>query len=256
MMSRNPSLPTTWTGYCSQRARGFKLVHVIAIVGAVGIATGIAVPAIVRSRERVRSTLCRANLEQLGQVLQAYAADYGNVLPYEDRGEEKSAGRICWFDAIDPYLTKRGASASVKVCPTVGLDTPQCEESYKMNSKLAPSPPKPGAPGQPTPPPPTSEPPKPYRKLSTLTRPQATVVLFDADVGGKSLAFKGRWRSEKDDVNYRHNTATNLLFADWHAEEISKSTLKKRSIHNTPIVWQPPDAGVWDPKEQKGDHAK
>jgi prepilin-type processing-associated H-X9-DG protein len=238
-------------------ARGFKLVHVLAIVGAMGLAVGLIIPAVAHSRERARSTLCRSNLAVLGPALRLYALDFGNVLPYEDRGEEKTAGRTCWFDAINPYLTKAGADPNVKICPTVGLGSPNAEEGYKMNSKLAPSPPKPGGPGQKQPPPPSNtEPPKPYRKLDTLPRPQATVVLFDGDVGGKGASFKGRWREKGDDVNYRHNNSTNILFADWHTEEMSKGTLKKRSVHNTPVIWQPADSGVWDPMEQKAKKSK
>jgi prepilin-type processing-associated H-X9-DG protein len=236
---------------------GFKMVYVLAIVGVVGIGVSLIVPAVARSRERARSAVCRGNLAALGTALGQYAANFGNVLPYEDRGEEKTAGRICWFDAVDPYLTKAGIGAKVKLCPTVGLGSPNAEEGYKMNSKLAPSPLKPGGPGQKSPPPPSDTPPvPPYRKVDKLLRPQATVVLFDGDVGGKSASFKGRWREKGDDVNYRHNSATNILFADWHVEEMSKDTLKKRSVHNTPVIWQPADAGVWDPMEQKAKKTK
>lgn len=254
-----PSHARFWIAFAHssrRRVRGFKLVHALAIVGVIGIVLAIVIPAVARSRERGRAALCRGNLEKLGVALRLYAADFGNTLPYEDRGEEASAGRICWFDAIDPYLAKSGAGTGVKICPSVDPSNPHAVESYKMNSKLAPAPPKPGAPGHNVPPAGSAEPLPPYRKLDKLVRPQATVVLFDGDVGGKTMSFKGRWRDQDDDVNYRHNNATNILFADWHVEGITKGTLRKRSAKNTPIVWQPADAGLWDPKEQKATKSK
>jgi prepilin-type processing-associated H-X9-DG protein len=244
------AIPTNHLGWY---APGFKLAHLLAILGGIGIAVSLIIPAVAKSRERARSAVCRTNLAALAGGLHGYTVDFGGFLPYEDRGEEKTAGRICWFDAIDPYLTKAGVPPKEKVCPSVSASDPASVESYKMNSKLTPGLAKPGKAGgkAPAPAPVGAEPPPPYRKLATLPRPQATVLLFDADIGGKTVSFKGRWRDKDDDVNYRHNNATNILFADWHVEETSKDTLKKRSIHNTPIIWQPADAGPWDPMEKE-----
>jgi prepilin-type processing-associated H-X9-DG protein len=126
------------------------------------------------------------------------------------------------------------APEGVKACPTVLRSDPFCEESYRMNSKLSE----------------TVEGNKyyrPYRKLSTLTRPSQTVLLFDADIGGDKISFKGRWRKKNDDVSYRHNGATNILFTDWHVENFAEEAVYDKSINNAPIVWQPEDMGPWKP---------
>lgn len=219
----------------------FTLIELLVVMGVIGLLIAILVPSLARGREQARSVNCQAHLSQLGKALMMYAQDFRNTLPYEDRGEE-DVGRICWYDAIDnPYLSKAKADKRSKICPTVALDEPNAEESYRMNSKLADST--------------TSEDPEkkqyyqPFRRLDLLKRPAATVVLFDADVGGAILSFKGRWRLQDDDVSYRHNRNTNLLFADWHVESMHKNVLKAKSLKNSPVIWQPPDMGPWDPKE-------
>ena len=73
------------------------------------------------------------------------------------------------------------------------------------------------------------------------------MLLFDGDTGGNAISFKGRWRLKNDDVNYRHNRSTNLLFTDSHSENVNRKTLKQDSIKNAPIIWQPADMGPWEP---------
>jgi prepilin-type N-terminal cleavage/methylation domain-containing protein/prepilin-type processing-associated H-X9-DG protein len=221
----------------------FTLIEVLVVTGVIALLIAILLPSLARSREQTRAVACKSNLSQLGKALVLYANDYRSTLPYENRGEEVSEGRVCWFDAIDhPYLSKAKADRRVKICPTVALDAPTLEESYRMNSKLAEATE-------------STDPAKiqylkPYRKIDTLDRPGATVVLFDGKVGGQIASFKGRWRLRKDDVCYRHNVSTNLLFADWHAEGMHKNVLKAKSIKNSPVIWQPADVGPWDPDPQ------
>lgn len=224
------------------RGRAFTLIEVLIAIGIIALLMAILMPSLARSREQARTVQCRSNLSQLGKALFMYAQDYRNTLPYEDRGEESTLGRICWYDAIDnPYLSRSKADRQVKLCPTVRLDEPTREESYRMNSKLAET----NTSGDPA----KDKYLKPYRKLDSLKSPGATVLLFDGDVGGLIASFKGRWRLTDDDVNYRHNVNTNLLFADWHVEGMHKNVLKAKSIKNSPVIWQPADVGPWDPKQ-------
>jgi prepilin-type N-terminal cleavage/methylation domain-containing protein/prepilin-type processing-associated H-X9-DG protein len=217
----------------------FTLIEILVVVGIIGLLISILLPSLARSRELTRSVMCKTNLSQLGKGLVLYANDYRGMLPYENRGEETSAGRVCWFDAVDRYLGKARVEKTVKICPTVALDSPTLQESYRMNSKLAEA----ATAGNPQ----HSQFLKPYRKIDTLERPGATVVLFDGKVNGVIVSFKGRWRMHQDDVSYRHNLNTNLLFADWHVEGMNKKVLYAKSIKNSPVIWQPADVGPWDP---------
>ncbi len=262
------------------------------VIGVIALLVAILLPSLARSRETARSVKCRSNLHQWGVSMLMYTNTHRGMLPFEERpdprpglGEDENGDKIwddlppvggrpaetrswiCWFDCLDRYMGRGVAAEEVKICPTVQRFEPNREESYRMNSKLADS----------------SRYKKdgsfnpyfmPYRKIDSLKRPPVTVVLFDGDVGVGLPApgpastpppsFKGRWRLTNDDVNYRHNIATNLLFADWHAENIKKKPLADQSYDKAAynagrpnpvgaIIWQPPDMGPWDPDPGAGD---
>lgn len=224
-----------------RRQSAFTLIEILVVASIISLLIAILLPSLARSRENTRSVICRSNLKQWGNAMWMYVDANRGMLPYENRGQEAD-GHICWFDSVERYLGHH-KDEGVKICPTVRRFQAAHEESYRINSKLAdPFETKPDG----------SENPyyMPYRKLSTLDRPKETVLLFDGDVDAKVLSFKGRWRTndrEGDDVSYRHNVATNLLFTDWHVENIRKKALHEKSIRNEPIVWQPADMGPWDP---------
>ncbi|NLX07796.1 MAG: type II secretion system protein [Phycisphaerae bacterium] len=214
-----------------RRSAAFTLVELLVVIAIIALLVGLLVPTLSSARENARAVVCQSNLAEWAAMMTIYAEDHSNFLPYEDRGDEL-LGRICWYDAIN--WTGSGSQEgleNVKICPTVAKTDPNCEESYRMNSKLAET-----VPGEYY---------RPYRQLNTLTRLDQTVLLFDGDVGGTTVSLKGRWRLQNDDVNYRHNLATNLLFTDWHVEKVERKTVTVRSVNNTPLVWQPEDMGPW-----------
>jgi prepilin-type processing-associated H-X9-DG protein len=257
------------------RRAGFTLIEVLVVVGVIMLLVAILTPALARSREQARAVACRSNLKEWAHVIGMYAGEHKDTLPFEERpdprpgkgarGETEDAngdkvwdpyedeprGWICWFDVLDRYFGGDKADEGVKICPSVRRADPYREESYRMNSKLADSA--------------KYRPPDsanlnsfymPYRKIGSLKRPDVTVLLFDGDLGRGDDAdappsFKGRWRDTKapgvqDDVDYRHNRATNILFNDWHVDVVLKDVLRKRSYYNEGIIWQPPDMGPWE----------
>ena len=217
-----------------RQAATFTLVELLVVISIIALLLAILIPSMARACENARSVVCRSNLSQWGRMMLMYTNENSGFLPYEDRGEEH-LGRVCWFDAMDWTWTTTEAPEGVKACPTVLRDDPEREESYRMNSKLAEA-------NE------ASEYCRPYRKLDTLRRLAQTVLLFDGDVGGGHVSFKGRWRLRDDDVNYRHNRATNFLFADWHVENLGEQEVGDKSLENTPLIWQPEDMGPWDPR--------
>lgn len=275
------------------KTAAFTLIEVMVTIGVIALLLAILLPSLARSRENARSVKCRSNLHQWGLAMLMYANSHSGVLPFEERpdprpgrGEDENQdkvwdnvpasgsrpaeirGWICWFDCLDRHMGRGVSAEDVKICPTVQRFEPNREESYRMNSKLADSSryKKDGSPNRYF---------MPYRKVDTLKRPSDTVVLFDGDVGTGLVdlrpgmpppppSFKGRWRLRNDDVNYRHNIATNLLFADWHVENIKKKALALRSYNKADydagrpdpvgsIIWQPPDMGPWDPDPDLSD---
>lgn len=226
------------------------------VVSVIGLLVAILVPSLAKSRENARATVCKTQLMEWGRAMNSYAASYGNALPFEDRPKPADdldgdfvwdeTGWICWYDALDRHFGSKKVDPRMKVCPSVPWSDPNREESYRMNSKLAEA----NVSDDPT----KEKYERAFRKIDTLDRPSDTVILFDGDIGGGTpeqpdLDFKGRWRfsSGRDDVNYRHLKAANILFADWHVEHLRKDVLAERSLKNSRMIWQPPDVGEWDP---------
>ena len=177
-----------------------------------------------RAREEARAKQCMVILQRYGEAFMQYTADHQGVLPYENAGDEP-LGHIPWHDALEPY---RGPGDWI--CPSVDRTVQNHLEGYRLNSKLA----RPGA-----------TPPQPYRSLASIDHREATVILFDAEYGGKTLSLKGKFK----DADCRHNDTLNILFADWHVERLTKDQLTDA------MNWLPPKI-IWDPDAGKPSSAK
>jgi prepilin-type N-terminal cleavage/methylation domain-containing protein len=220
-----------------QNRRAFTLIEVLVAVSIITVLIAMLIPSIARSREAARSVVCRANFSEWSKAMLMYTQQFNGYLPYESRpnpADPAERGRVCWFDAADRYFKSTDSDPKVKICPTVARDDPNRDESYRMNAKLAET--NVLSPYY-----------RPYRRVDDLKMPHSTVLLFDGDVGGSIVSMKGRWRMRKDDVNYRHNVMTNMLYAAGNIESIHRRVLYDRSLKNSPIVWQPADIGPWDP---------
>lgn len=217
--------------------RAFTLIEVLVSVAVITVLISLLVPSLARSREAARMVVCKSNFSEWSKAMLMYTQQFGGVLPYEDRPNPLNPAekhRVCWYDAADRYFKSSSTNLSVKTCPTVGRDQPNSSEGYRMNSKLAET--NPTSPGY-----------MPYRAADRLKSAHSTVLLFDADVGGDVVSFKGRWRIHNDDVSYRHNRHTNLLYVAGNIETVHRRVLYKRSERNAPTIWQPADVGPWDP---------
>jgi prepilin-type N-terminal cleavage/methylation domain-containing protein len=228
-MRRKPSRPSSNSG--------FTLIEVLVAVAIITVLISILIPSLARSREAARTVVCKSNFSEWSKAMLMYTQQYRGVLPYEDRpdpADPVEKNHVCWYDAADRYFKSSKSEPSVKLCPTVQRDMPHRLESYRMNSKLAET---------------NRTNPKymPYRTVDRVKLPHATVLLFDADVGGDVISFKGRWRISNDDVNYRHNRMTNILYVAGNIESVHRKILFKRSQKNAPTIWQPADMGPWDP---------
>lgn len=197
------------------RQKAITRVETIVVAAIVVLAATVGGATLSYVREEARSEVCSSILARYGEALAAYAADHQGVLPYENVGDE-SVGHVVWYDALASHMGEAG-----RICPSVDRSADNYREGYRINSKLAKS---------------SANPPMQYRKLHTLDQPGATVILFDAEYGGRKLSLKGKL----NDVEFRHNSAANLLFADWRVERFGRDRLVQES------GWLPPKV-VWDP---------
>ena len=151
------------------RGRNFRALSLIGTV--IAIAAGGAILAVglfglAHAREEARAKRCRSILDRYGTAFAAYAEDFGNVLPYENVGDEQH-GRVVWSEALAVYMDELD-----RLCPSVDRSIENHREGYRMNSKLSRR---------------NADPPQPYRLLSSLPSRPHTVVLFDAEYGGSKL---------------------------------------------------------------------
>jgi prepilin-type processing-associated H-X9-DG protein len=195
--------------------RAITRVETIVIAVTILLILTIGTAGLARLREEARAKTCLTILSRYATAFAAYTADHNNVLPYENVGDE-ALGRIVWYDALTPYMDR-----TERICPSVDRSEENSRESYRMNSKLAKG---------------SASTPMPFRRLDTLDRPAATVIIFDAEYGGRKLSLKGKL----NDVDFRHNGKANLLFADWRVEPFERNRLMQDS------AWLPPKV-VWDP---------
>ena len=195
--------------------RALSLVGTVIAIIAGGAIVAVALLGLAHAREEARAKRCLSILSRYGTAFVAYAADFGNVLPYENVGD-KHLGREAWSEALAAYMDEAD-----RLCPSVDRTVENHREGYRINSKLSRR---------------SADPPQPYRLLSSLLSRQRTVVLFDAEYGGSKLSLKGRLK----DVDYRHNGSVNVLFADWHVERFGRDDFVKASN------WLPPKI-IWDP---------
>ncbi len=196
-------------------SRALSLVGTVIAIIAGGAILALALFGLAHAREGARAKRCLSILDRYGTAFAAYAEDFGNVLPYENVGDEQH-GRVVWSDALAAYMDEMD-----RLCPSVDRSVENHREGYRMNSKLSRR---------------NADPPQPYRLLSSLSSRPRTVLLFDAGYGGSKLSLKGRM----NDVDYRHNGSVNILFADWHVERLGRDDFVKASN------WLPPKV-IWDP---------
>ncbi|MEM7682122.1 MAG: prepilin-type N-terminal cleavage/methylation domain-containing protein [Planctomycetota bacterium] len=63
------------------RKPGFTLIELLVVLGIVALVVGIALPVLQSARRAARSTVCLANLRQVGTALGAYLVDSNGALP-------------------------------------------------------------------------------------------------------------------------------------------------------------------------------
>src|SRR5690606_13075735 len=65
----------------SSAPTGFTLIELLVVVAVIGVLIAVLLPALSRSREAARATICSANLRQMSLLTLAYAASNDNLTP-------------------------------------------------------------------------------------------------------------------------------------------------------------------------------
>ncbi len=59
----------------------FTLIELLVVIAIIGILAALLLPALARSKEAARATVCVSNLHQVGVALQIYVSDNNNKMP-------------------------------------------------------------------------------------------------------------------------------------------------------------------------------
>ncbi|MBI4025863.1 MAG: type II secretion system protein [Verrucomicrobia bacterium] len=82
-VNRETCLPPTRYGRVKRNSTSFTLVELLVVIAIISILAALLLPALSRTRELGRRTICMNNLRQVGIAVQMYANDNDDQLPYD-----------------------------------------------------------------------------------------------------------------------------------------------------------------------------
>ncbi|HEY3860635.1 MAG TPA: type II secretion system protein [Verrucomicrobiae bacterium] len=117
----------------TRRARAFTLVEMLVTIAIIAALASLLMPALGRGKEAGRTTVCRANLHQIGVALQLYVDDNRNLMPV--MYDRRATGSPTNLPAMDVVLAPQLGSTQALRCPSDGQQIfQQTGSSYSWNN--------------------------------------------------------------------------------------------------------------------------
>ncbi len=116
----------------------FTLVELLVTLAIIALLAGLLLPALGRTKESARATVCLSNLHQIGLALQLYVPDNHNKLPVmRDVSTDPTVAATNTFPAIQNVLAAQLGNTNVLRCPSDQADFfGRTGSSYAWNSLL------------------------------------------------------------------------------------------------------------------------
>ncbi|MCX8090718.1 MAG: prepilin-type N-terminal cleavage/methylation domain-containing protein [Verrucomicrobiae bacterium] len=210
-------------GLRAGRAVAFTLIELLVVLAIIALLAALVLPAVARTREKARETVCLSQLRQISFGTRLYADDHGDEFPRSQHSAFVH-GQQPWGRALAPYLGASGAAwtnllAGLYHCPSDRRSTPW---SYGLNVyfELGPEDDYRGKP-------------QTWRRFTCIPKPQRT-ILFAENASGADHIMPNFWSSVADAVDVaatRHGKRANYSFVDGHVAAREFKTLYDPARH-------------------------
>lgn len=222
----------------------FTLIELLVVIAIIAIIASMLLPALNKARMKAQEATCKNNLKNLGSAIIIYTNDNADWMPL-DRYPHSNwrLTNVYWMSSLYPYVTKgqqwlNSNTAPIFTCKSnenerYDAATPYLFSNYMYSNRIG------WFSG--TPPVPYSADTKP-KKINKCKKTSECAVI--ADGKAKTLA-KGDYDSFLD-MDYRHSSQVNMLFADGHVSKCksieaniyARNTGNRDISGNTINIWQ------------------
>jgi len=97
----------------------FTLIELLVVMVIIAILAALLLPALGRTKETARATVCLSNLHQIGIALQIYVSDNNNKMPVmRDVSTDPAVAATNTFPAIQTVLAAQLGNTNVLRCPS------------------------------------------------------------------------------------------------------------------------------------------
>jgi prepilin-type N-terminal cleavage/methylation domain-containing protein len=203
--------------------RAFTLIELLVVIAIIAVLTSLILAAVTRSKEAVRRTICRNNLQQIGLASYMYSDDNRGHLPaflrwlYTKKYDIKT-GRLY------PYLK----SKAVYLCPTdkmtlfsrkgrgasLAPTAPHREYSYAMNCNICHT-----------------------TAISGFREPDKTVVYLEAELAPNDFSGQIGPSPGSQAVSLRHRKKGHLIMGDLSVRLMNRADFDRAARHR--YFWLP-----------------
>jgi prepilin-type processing-associated H-X9-DG protein len=218
----------------------------LVVIGIISILSSMMFSALQRSRQSAWAVSCMNNLRQLGLATQLYTDFNDEFLPYPNAsfGGSDQHPELCWFNALDPYITGQQAAIDklseklnlVKQDPVIKQFAANWftnAHTVKMNQRLGEN----------------AEGDSCFYRLGAIKDAARTVLLFDGRAeteklaSGSPAAMARNPQGTEGYVSRRHSDRANVLFLDGHVELRNERHQANGGLgwelDKTRLIWKP-----------------